>query len=101
LGQYLDYWAWHNERLLDSIPPKRRLFVRTSFLSDRLEEIAAFLDVPVSYLGGDREHSNKTSERHGVLQRIDRRHVRDRIQERCGQTVKRLNETTAVSMELP
>lgn len=98
LDQYLGYWCWHNERILDTIPTGHRLFVRTANLSSRLPDIASFLDVPVMNLR--RAHSHKTSEKHGVLQQLDRTYVLDRIRDNCKRGVERLNEETSVAIEL-
>lgn len=98
LDQYLGYWRWHNEWILDTIPPDRRLFVRTVNLSSRLSEFASFLDVPVTRLR--RAHSHTTSEKHGVLQRMDRNYVIDRIRDNCKRVVRRLNRETSVSIDL-
>jgi len=78
LDQYLGYWRWHNEQILDTIPKDRRLFVRTANLSSRLSDIASFLDVPVAHLR--HAHSHRTSEKHGVLQRIDRNYVLEKFE---------------------
>lgn len=99
LDQYLEYWAWHNERLLDSIPSGRRLFIRTKNLSDRLQDIAAFLGISVDQLSADRSHSHKTSKKHGVLQQIDQNHVHERIEVCCTSVLKRLNEETTASID--
>lgn len=98
INQYLGYWRWHNEQILDTIPKGHRLFVRTANLSSRLPDIASFLDVPVVHLR--RIHSHRTSEKHGVLQRLDRNYVLDRIRDNCKQCVERLNRETSVSIEL-
>ena len=98
LDQYLRYWRWHNERILDAVPTGRRLFVRTANLSSRLSDIASFLDVPVTHL--QQAHSHRTSEKHGVLQQIDRNYVLDRIRDNCKRGVKRINSETSVSIEL-
>jgi hypothetical protein len=99
LNQYLNYWAWHNERLLETVPTDRCLFVRTVCLSDRVADIADFVDMSVSYL--DRSHSNKASEKHGVLSQIDRGYVCEKIRECCGQVADRMNSETSVSINLP
>ena len=97
LDQYLGYWRWHNEQILDTIPKDRRLFVRTVNLSSRPSDIASFLEVPVAHLR--HAHSHRTSEKHGVLQRIDRDYVLDRIRDNCKRVVERLNREASVSIE--
>lgn len=100
LDQYLEYWSWHNECLLEFIPPERRLFIETKTLSDQLTKIAEFLEISVDHLSKERAHSHKTSEKHGVLQKIDRRYVRERIQDSCVPVLERVNEETSVSLDL-
>jgi len=99
LDQYLSYWAWHNVQLLDTTPNDRRLFVRTACLSGRTADIAKFLDVTASHL--DRSHSNKASEKHGILSEIDRDYVCEKICGHCSRVAKRLNTETSVSIDLP
>ena len=100
LDQYLEYWAWHNERLLSTLPSGRRLFVRTTSLSDRIEDVANFLEVPVTALDTDRAHSHKTSKRHDVLQHIDETYVWERIRNNCNEVVQQLNADSSVSFKL-
>jgi hypothetical protein len=91
------YWRWHNEQILDTIPKDRRLFVRTANLSSRLSDIASFLEVPVAHLR--HAHSYRTSEKHGVLQRIDRNYVLEKIRDNCKRAVERLNREASVSIK--
>jgi hypothetical protein len=98
LDQYLRYWCWHNEQILDTIPKDRRIFVRTANLSSRLSDIASFLDLPVTHLR--QVHSHRTSEKHGVLQHIDRKYVLDKIRDNCKRVVERLDREASVSVEL-
>ena len=98
IDQYLSYWAWHNERLLERIPAERRFFIQTGCLSDRVADIAEFVDVSASHLDGS--HSNKASKKHGVLSQIDSDYIRERIRDRCGKIANRLNNETSVSIDL-
>jgi hypothetical protein len=79
IDQYLSYWAWHNEQILEAVPSGRRLLLQTSALSHRIEEIAAFAEVPTAHLSQDQSHAHKTSEKHHVLDRVSDGYVASKI----------------------
>jgi len=101
LDQYLQYWAWHNEKILDAVPSERRLFIRTAKLSSSLEEVATFANLSTSHLSDARSHSHRTTERHSVLEHIENSYINEKIRDRCSRVVDRLNRETSVSVELP
>lgn len=46
IDQYLRYWTTHNSRIIQSIPPRRLLIVRTENLTQDIPRLAAFLGIP-------------------------------------------------------
>src|SRR6476660_6555972 len=54
LAAYFSLWSRHSHHVLDALPPKRLLVVRTHELLTRLQEIAVFAGVPVGTLQPER-----------------------------------------------
>jgi hypothetical protein len=71
LAGFLGYWADHNRKVLDAVPPDRLLVIRTPEIGRHIDDIAAFLDVPADTLNHDRAHLHTAPRRHGILDRID------------------------------
>lgn len=95
IDSHLGAWARHNETALSTVPAERLLVVRTTAITQRLAEIAAFAGLAPDRVNRRFRARGAARARHGVLARIDRAYVEDRIAARCGTLMRRLfPETT-------
>jgi hypothetical protein len=85
------FWEGWNEAVLRDLPAERVLVVRTHEISDRLEEMAAFLGVPSAALDARKSRANQAPElwRAGLFQSAGYAAVRKRIDLHCGPLMKR------------
>lgn len=100
LDQYLSYWSFHNRTLLDSIPAERRKLIRTSALSDEVDQLAGFAGVSTTSLRTERDHVNKASEKHSILEEIDADYLKGKIDEHCQPIMERLSHETPISLSV-
>lgn len=100
LDQYLRYWSVHNRVLLDSTSPKRRVFIRTSALSDEVDRLAGLAGLSTTSLLTERDHVNKASEKHDVLDEIDADYLKEKIHEHCQPIMERLSHETLISFSV-
>jgi len=85
VGELLRYWAQHNQRMLDALAGPRLFVVRTDRLSEKIAEIASFLDVPSDSLNRDRIHLNITRVRHGIAHGLGASFLEDQVGRFCGE----------------
>jgi Sulfotransferase domain len=84
LSGYLDYWSNHNRSIISSVPESRLLIVRTDQLSNRVDRVAEFLNVPQRMLTASSAHSYASGRQPGVwLNRIDRDYLRQKVRYHC------------------
>jgi Sulfotransferase domain len=90
LSGYFDYWSRHNDAVLSSVPRDRLLVVRTDRLSEHVETIAEFLDVPTDTLTASAAHSFAANRRPGAwLDRMDRDYLRQKVHDHCAPLMTR------------
>jgi len=99
LNGYLSYWAFHYRRVLDALPPDRRLFLRTQELTEAADRIADFVGVPESSLQAERAHAHRTSEKHGLLNEIEESYVQSMISTHCEEIMNRLTQETPITLQ--
>ena len=75
IRRYLDYWLRHNRTILETIPAKQLLLLRTESISESLDSIASFLGVPEDTLGVKTTHANRTKGAESLLDLLDARTV--------------------------
>ena len=86
---YLSYWGWHNRKALAVVPEEQLLIVRTDQISERVSDIEAFSGLRKGRLQRRKSHSFKATRKYGVLDRVDRQFIEQKIQEHCGNLVAR------------
>ena len=86
LDIYLSQYADHYQRVLASVPAKRRLIIRTDELASSLGKIANFVGVPECLL--QNAHSNREAKKIEILSEMDSDFVRERIWLNCGNLIK-------------
>ena len=96
IDRYVAYWARHNQRVLDAVPARRLLVLRTCDLSGSIDRIAAFLEISPDMLTREKSHSFKALKKHGLLEKVNKSYVRDKISEHCGEILKRLRDECKV-----
>ena len=84
LDGYLGSWARHNRMVLEAVPADDLLIVPTEDLADRLDDLAAFCEVPADSLDHDRVHSFPAAGRFEALEDLDADYVEERIAHHCG-----------------
>lgn len=84
LESYLSVWQRHNDRVLQHVPEERLLVVRTRELSNNLNRIARFLDVPTAHLNPANTHRFRGSKDWEVVAELNLDYLNDRVNEICG-----------------
>jgi hypothetical protein len=84
VSAYFSYWAWHNRKVLDVLPPSSRITIRTGEISERLNDIADFVDVPRTTLSPRRSHANRRSDKQlHILDLVDSNFLHDQAHRYC------------------
>jgi len=86
---YLSYWGWHNRKAIAVVPEEQLLVVRTDQISERLDDIAEFVGLPKGRLQREKSHSFKAARKFGLLDKVDRKFIEDKIEDHCGNLVAR------------
>jgi hypothetical protein len=91
IGNFLKYWSWHNNHVLEAIPRERLLVVPTRRLSNSGSRIADFLGVERNRIL-DPGRKNSAPSRHDALEYVDERYIEALISEYCSETIKIVSE---------
>ena len=83
LDGYLSYWAYHNNKVLSSIPQEKLMIVKTSEISNKAHSIAEFAGLPKNSIRLDQTHSFKNPKKFKVLEEIDEKYLELKIDEYC------------------
>lgn len=83
LDGYLSYWARHNSRVLATVPKNRLLIVRTSEITKRAHDIAAFAGIPKESVRVQESHSFRNPENFNVLREVDESHLEGKVRAYC------------------
>lgn len=89
LDGYLSYWAYHNQTVIDTVPPDRLLIVRTDKISEWAEEIVRFAGVSSSYLVQENAHAFKAEAKLRLLDQVAQEHLEGRVKEYCADLMTR------------
>jgi hypothetical protein len=89
LDGYLAYWARHNTRALEQVPPERLLVIRTHEIRQSIPRLAEFLDIPAETIDASQSHAYPAAGRFGIVAQIDRGFLDDRIEAHCGPLMRR------------
>lgn len=90
IDAHLAAWTRHNETALAAVPADRLCVVETGKITQRLPELAAFAGLAPDRVNPRFRPQGEARARHGVLARIDRAFVEERIAARCGALLRRL-----------
>lgn len=89
LDGYLSYWARHNQVVINNVPQRRLLIVRTDKISTSLDNIADFCGVPKSLLNQEKAHAFKAEQKFNILEQLDRAYLDKKITQHGGALIKR------------
>jgi len=84
---YLSYWGWHNRKAIAVVPEEQLLILRNDQISECVDEIAAFAGIPKGRLRREKSHSFRAPKRFGLLDKVDRQFLEEKIDEHCGSLV--------------
>lgn len=96
LSGYLRYWAWHNQTVLEHIPEKRLLVIRTSALDKSLSRLAAFVGVDQRTLSTP-GRKNASPDHHYVLDEVNEKYIQGLIEQHCREAMEALQTHRANS----
>jgi hypothetical protein len=83
LDGYLSQWATHNKRIFSTVPKDRLLVLKTHEITQRMDEIAAFLDIPKETIAAKNSHSHKAKKDFSLLTKIDRDFLEGKVETYC------------------
>jgi hypothetical protein len=89
LEGYFSYWRTHIERVTKAVPCKQLFVVRTSELSNKLQELADFADVPLSSLHVEKAYSHKGARRLTFVDGLDQVYLARKCLELCSEPLER------------
>jgi hypothetical protein len=89
LEGYFSYWRTHIERITKAVPSKQLFVVRTSDLSNKLQELADFSGVPLSSLHVEKAHSHKGARKLEFVDRLDQVYLARKCLELCSEPLER------------
>ncbi len=84
LDGYLSYWAYHNKKVIETVPEDRLLVVKTNEITQSLKNIAAFAEIPESDLNGERSYVYKAKGKFNVPDQIEKEYLDRKIRQHCG-----------------
>lgn len=83
LDGYLSAWAFHNSKVLASVPRNKLLVVRTQDIARDMAKIADFLGVPAAHLDSAGAHSFKGGRKFGLLSKLDEQYLEEKVNKYC------------------
>jgi hypothetical protein len=89
LDSHLAVWAKHNNMALSLIPSDRLLMIRLKDISKSVGNLAKFLGVPEETINLNRSHKFKAVNDAGLLYRIDRDFLEERVKFHCHEIMQR------------
>jgi hypothetical protein len=89
LEGYFSYWRTHIERVTEAVPSKQLFVVRTSEISNKLQELADFADVPLSSLHVEKAHSHKGERKLELVDGLDQVYLARKCLEVCSELLER------------
>lgn len=92
LNSFLDNWIWHNNFILDNVPKDKLLVIRTDDISESINLIADFCNIDRNTLSLSKSHSNKTTNKSYLLEKIDESYIDSIISKKCQKTIERIQD---------
>lgn len=87
IDAYLNYWVNANKSAIDSIPSSQLLILNTNQISNKLTSIANFVGIKKDSLNKNRTRMNITEKKHNIIDLLDQRYVKNKIEKICGQFI--------------
>jgi len=89
LDDWLRFWNQQNACVMALVPSDRLLIIRTQDILDDLPRLAEFLGIPLDTLDAGRSHEHKAAAKFGLLSEIDENYLRERVEARCGDLMRK------------
>lgn len=83
LDGYLSYWAYHNNKVLDSILSDRLMVVRTNEITSKALNIANFAGLPKESVQTQKTHSYKNPQKYNILQEVPEDYLEAKVSKHC------------------
>lgn len=87
LDGFLAEYARHNRRVVQFVPPRQLLVLRTQDIRTHADRLAAFAGIPVDTLNLERSHEFQGPVKHHVLDELDQPYLDAKITEHCAADV--------------
>lgn len=89
IEKLLIQWAVLNTKILEQLPSERVLILKTSDISKSLDKIACFAGVPVESLQQDPSHQNRSPQKLGTLQSVERDFIAPLYKRHCSRLMEK------------
>lgn len=90
LDGYLSYWAYHNQKVISTVPLNQLLIVKTNEITKNARKIAEFAGLPEKSIITEKSHAFKNPNKYKVLQRINCDYLEAKFQKHCGLLMRQL-----------
>lgn len=95
---YLQYWSWHYNKVIQTLPCRRTLFILTKEINESQERISNFLKIDEKNLK-NKSHSHKTKESYNHTEKINSRYLKEMIKKECDKTIKKLGNYSSTKQQ--
>lgn len=89
IDDMLSFWSNENNRILQSLPEGRSLVIRTHEISEKIDEIAAFAEIPVESLSRERTLSFPKEFNYNVMHELDYAFLKEKFDRHCTPLMER------------
>ncbi len=83
IESYFSYWRDFNRSIIDTIPASQLLILPTHRISQEVDRIADFLDIPAHTIAASKSHANKTTRTYNIVDQIAPELVDRQIERYC------------------
>lgn len=83
IPSYLKHWTYHNQKIIEAVPPERLLVLKTNEINNQVDKIADFLEIPKNSFNLKRIYQNKTLSRPLVLSSIPQSYIISCVNRYC------------------
>jgi hypothetical protein len=88
LDGYLKYWFYHNKTIIDRVPEKKLLIIRTDQIQQSIDRLSRFAGLKDSSKMVTNCHAFPARQKFNILSQINPVYLNRKIEEHCGEVMR-------------